>query len=139
MRSPPRGAYTRTVTILIADDQKHARSGLRALVLATLPEADVREAADGREARRLAEELRPDLVLMDVRMPGEDGLAATRWIKARLPSTRVLVLSIDPGSERDARAAGADAFACKCESPAGLLSALAGMGLPAPQDGPPCG
>ena len=123
------GRRHETVRILIADDQKHARSGLRALLLATLPGADVREAADGREAERLAQEFQPDLVLMDVRMPGEDGLAATRWIKSRLPACRVVVLSIEPSAEREALAAGADAFACKCESPERLLSHLALLGF----------
>jgi DNA-binding NarL/FixJ family response regulator len=127
-RARPEGDNA-TVRILIADDQKHARSGLRALLLATLPEADVREAADGREAERLAQELQPDLVLMDVRMPGEDGLAATRWIKSRLPACRVIVLSIEPTAEREALAAGADAFACKCESPERLLAQLARLGF----------
>lgn len=116
--------------ILIADDQRHARSGLRALISAILPQPDIREAADGLEAERLCEEFEPDLVLMDVRMPREDGLAATRWIKAHLPRTRVLVLSIQPGNRADALAAGADGFACKCDTPDRLLAQLRALGLP---------
>jgi DNA-binding NarL/FixJ family response regulator len=123
------------VKILIADDQKHARSGLKALIGATMPGAEIREAADGLEAERLCAELQPDLVLMDVRMPGEDGLAATRWIKARLPKTRVLVLSIQPDNRAAALAAGADGFVCKCETPERLLGQLADLGFPAPAVG----
>jgi DNA-binding NarL/FixJ family response regulator len=120
------------VKILIADDQKHARSGLRALIGATLPGAEIREAADGLEAERMCQEIRPDLVLMDVRMPREDGLAATRWIKSRLPGVRVLVLSIQPGNRDAALEAGADAFACKCEAPETLLGQLAALGFSPP-------
>jgi DNA-binding NarL/FixJ family response regulator len=118
------------VRILIADDQRHTRSGLRALISATLPHPEIREAADGLEAERLCEEFQPDLVLMDVRMPGEDGLAATRWIKARLPRTRVLVLSVRAESRDDALAAGADGFACKCDTPGSLLAQLRELGVP---------
>ena len=118
--------------ILIADDQKHARSGLRALISATLHQTEIREAANGLEAERACEEFQPDLVLIDVHMPEEDGLAATRWIKARRPQTRVLVLSIQPDHRADALAAGADGFACKCETPERLLAELAAVGFPPP-------
>jgi two-component system, NarL family, nitrate/nitrite response regulator NarL len=121
---------TQNVKILIADDQKHARSGLRALLSATLPGAEIREAANGLEAERLCGELQPDLVLMDVRMPDEDGLAATKWIKARFPRTRILVLSIQPDNREAALAAGADGFACKCENPERLLTQLTALGFP---------
>jgi DNA-binding NarL/FixJ family response regulator len=117
------------VKVLIADDQKHARSGLRALLRATLPEADVREAADGLEAEKAAEEFQPDLVLVDFHMPREDGIAATRWIRARLPTARILVLSVEPAVGPAALAAGADAFASKCEGPDRLLAQLARLGF----------
>jgi len=120
------------VKILIADDQKHARSGRKALIRATLPGAEIREAADGLEAERLCAELAPDLVLMDVRMPREDGLAATRWIKSRMPHTRVLVLSVHPDNRAAALKAGADGFVCKCENPDNLLGQLAALGFPPP-------
>jgi DNA-binding NarL/FixJ family response regulator len=122
--------------ILIADDQKHARSGLKALLCASLPHPEIWEAANGREAERLAEEILPDLVLMDVRMPEVDGLAATRWIKSHLPAVKVLVLSFHAASARDAMAAGADAFVSKCESPESLLDAVASLGFPAQPSGP---
>ena len=80
-----------SLKIIIADDQKHTRSGLRALLLASLPQSQIWEAADGREADRLAREVAPHLILMDIRMPVMDGLAATRRIKERQPEIKVLV------------------------------------------------
>ncbi len=118
--------------VLIADDQKHARSGLAALLRATVPEVEIREAADGLEAERQAEEFRPDLVLLDVRMPREDGLAAVRWLREHLPQCRVLALSVEPSNESAALAAGADGFVCKCESPERLLAQLARLGFTRP-------
>ncbi len=116
--------------ILIADDQKHTRSGLKALLGASMPQPEIWEASNGREAERLADEVRPDLVLMDVRMPEHDGLAATRWIKARYPGIKILVLSLHAESAREAKAAGADAFVSKGEGPETLLGAVAALGFP---------
>mgnify|MGYP001406999865 CR=1 FL=1 len=68
------------IRVLIADDRPHSRDGLRALVT-TWPNVEVAgEAGDGREAVQLVEACHPDVVLMDVRMPGMDGLVATRII-----------------------------------------------------------
>lgn len=79
--------------ILIADDHPIVRSGLGS-VLATQPDFDVvGEAANGVEAVALAERLAPDLVLMDLRMPGQDGVGAAAAILAQRPSTRVVVLT----------------------------------------------
>ncbi len=111
--------------ILIADDQKHARSGLRALLRASMANPEIWEATSGREAQELAVEHRPDLVLMDIRMPEVDGLAATRWIKARAPLVKILVLSLQESASAEARAAGADGFVSKCETPETLLARIA--------------
>ena len=113
--------------ILIADDQQRTRQGLKALLSAFLPGTKFWEAANGAEALRLAEDIRPQLVLMDIRMPEIDGLAATRRIKSRWPEIKVLVLSLYAGRQEEARAAGADLFVSKGESPEHLLSALSSL------------
>jgi DNA-binding NarL/FixJ family response regulator len=81
------------IRVLIADDQRVVRDGL-AMLVALIDDVEVvGTASDGAEAVRLAEDYRPDVVLMDLRMPGTDGTAATADLRQRLPSTRVLVLT----------------------------------------------
>ena len=81
------------IRVLIADDQRVVRDGL-AMLVALIDDVEVvGTASDGAEAVRLAEDYRPDVVLMDLRMPGTDGIAATADLRQRLPSTRVLVLT----------------------------------------------
>jgi DNA-binding NarL/FixJ family response regulator len=102
------------VRVLIADDQRPTRQALTALLTLPPPLVNVvGEAADGETVVRLVEELQPDVVIMDVRMPGIDGLAATGQIKRLWPEVRVVVLTIYPGYQARARAAGADAFLLK--------------------------
>lgn len=81
------------IRVLLADDQTLVRSGLRMILKSGDAIDVVGEAADGAEALTLARELRPDVVLMDVRMPVMDGIEATRQIKERFPSTSVLAHS----------------------------------------------
>jgi len=110
--------------VLIADDRPRSRSGLRA-VLAVRPEIEiVGEAADGREAVRLVEEYRPDVVLMDAKMPVMDGVEATRLIKERWHKVRVVVLTIHASHRDDALAAGADAFLIKGCAAVDLFKAI---------------
>jgi DNA-binding NarL/FixJ family response regulator len=98
---------------LIADDLTRSRQGLRA-VLEMWPTVEVVcEAADGQEAVHCVEECRPDVVLMDARMPVMDGLEATRLIKERWPEVKVIVLTTYPEYQAYALAAGADAFLVK--------------------------
>ncbi len=114
------------IRVLIADDRLPSREGLRALA-ATWPKAEVvGEAGDGREAVRLVEVCCPDVVLMDVRMPAMDGLAATRIIKERWPQVRVVILTMYPVHHQEALSAGADAFVVKGCPTEELLAAIIG-------------
>jgi DNA-binding NarL/FixJ family response regulator len=82
-----------TIRVLIADDQRVVREGLSMLVALIDDVQVVGTACDGAEAIRLAEAHRPDVVLMDLRMPGIDGIAATAELRERAPAARVLVLT----------------------------------------------
>ncbi|AYN42762.1 DNA-binding response regulator [Streptomyces dangxiongensis] len=113
-------------TVLIVDDQPLQRYGFRVL-LDSVPETEVvGEAAHGAEAVRKAAELRPDVVLMDVRMPGMDGIEATRRITATGGRSRVLVLTTFDLDEyvHAALRAGAGGFLLKDARPEELLAGI---------------
>jgi DNA-binding NarL/FixJ family response regulator len=116
------------IRILLADDQPLIRSGIRALLEAEDDIDVVGEAADGREAVALATEHRPDIALLDIQMPGLDGLGATRQIVAdeALASVRVVILTNFGLDEYifAALRAGASGFLLKDTQPAELLQAL---------------
>ncbi|WP_377325925.1 response regulator [Pimelobacter simplex] len=115
-----------TIRVLIADDDALLRAGL-AVVVGTDPGlALVGEAADGLDAVRLTQEHRPDVVLMDVRMPGVDGIEATRRIVASGSPARVLVLTTFADDDYVAQAlrAGASGFLLKRVAPERLLEAI---------------
>ena len=112
------------VKILVADDRRSTRQGLKAL-LSLLPEVEiVAEAADGRQSIDFVAECRPDVVLMDLQMPGMDGVEATRRIKERWPAVRVIALTIHPHYRTAALAAGADVFLLKESEPGALVGAI---------------
>ncbi len=81
-------------TILIVDDHPLFREGLKSLIACNPNFEVVGEAATGREALRLAEELRPDLVVMDISLPDRSGIDVTRDIRSRLPATRIMIVSM---------------------------------------------
>lgn len=113
-------------TVLVVDDQPLQRYGFR-MLLDSVPETEVvGEAAHGAEAVRKAAELRPDVVLMDVRMPGMDGIEATRRIVAAGDRSRVLVLTTFDIDEYvyEALRAGASGFLLKDVRPEELLAGI---------------
>ncbi|MFG2371755.1 response regulator [Streptomyces sp. NPDC048504] len=117
-----------TIRVLLADDQALLRSAFRVLVDSEPDMEVVGEASDGAEAVRLAKEERADVVLMDIRMPGTDGLAATRMISAdpSLAHVRVVILTtfeVDDYVVQSLRA-GASGFLGKGSEPEELLSAI---------------
>jgi DNA-binding NarL/FixJ family response regulator len=111
--------------VLLADDQVLVRAGFRALLEAQEGIEVVGEAADGEEAVRLARALRPDVVLMDIRMPGLDGLEATRAIAADelLAAVRIVILTTFDLDEYvfEALRVGASGFLVKSTEPADLI------------------
>ncbi|WP_405007975.1 response regulator transcription factor [Kitasatospora purpeofusca] len=117
-----------TIRVLLADDQALLRGAFRVLIDAEDDMEVVGEAADGREAVDLARATRPDVVLMDIRMPGVDGLSATAAIcgDPDLSGTRVLILTTFEIDEYVAQAlrAGAGGFLGKDAEPTELLAAL---------------
>ncbi|MPZ26881.1 MAG: response regulator [Micromonosporaceae bacterium] len=113
------------IRVLLADDQALVRAGFRALLDAEPDIEVVGEAGDGAQAVRLAGQTRPDLVLMDIRMPGTDGLEATRRIAAdpALQDTRIVILTTFELDEYvfEALRVGAAGFLVKDTEPADLV------------------
>jgi DNA-binding NarL/FixJ family response regulator len=128
-----------TIRVLIADDQMMVREGFSVLLSAQPDIGVVGEATDGEDAIRKVAELRPDVVLMDVRMPGLDGLEATRRISAMDGHAKVLVLTTFDQDEYvyEALRAGASGFLLKDASARQLADAVrvvaAGDALLAPK------
>ncbi|GAA2625228.1 response regulator transcription factor [Paractinoplanes durhamensis] len=128
------------ITVLLADDQALVRAGFRALLNAEPDIKVVAEAGDGVEAVRQAQQTHPDVVLMDIRMPGVDGLEATKRIAAdpALAETRVVILTTFELDEYvfEALRGGASGFLVKDTEPVELLRGIravaAGDGLLSP-------
>ena len=120
---------TASARLIIADDHELVRGSMRSM-LQSQPDLHLIGAAkDGQEAIELTRLVRPDLVLMDVRMPKVNGLEATRTIKEELPTTKVLIVSAyeDPRLDSEAVRAGADGYVLKLSPLLELLDAIRGV------------
>lgn len=116
--------------ILVADDEALVRAGIRA-VLARDPHTEVvAEAGDGHEALALAHRHRPDVVLLDIQMPGLDGLSAVARFRGELPAVGVIMLTTFGQDAYITRALeeGADGFLLKADDPRELLSGVRAVG-----------
>ena len=118
--------------IVLADDHELFREGVATLINAQIDMEVVGQAADGLAALSLARELRPNLIVMDIRMPLYDGVEATRMIRGQLPDAKVLMLTVQDQDEKlfESIAAGASGYMLKSVTSAeflhGLRSVLAG-------------
>ena len=114
------------IRLLIVDDQGIVRKGVRALLAEVDGMNVVGEAADGMEAVKQAEILHPDVILMDIVMPGMDGIEATRQIMASQPKARILVLTSFTGDDKvfPAIKAGALGYLLKDSEPEELITAI---------------
>lgn len=120
------GSGTRTVRLLLVDDQPAVRRGLR-IWLSLEPDLEVvGEASDGSEAISLTQALRPDVVLMDVEMPGMDGISGTAALRSLAPQSAVVILTLhdDAATRTRAREAGAAAFVAKHRMEETLLAEI---------------
>ena len=115
---------TEDIRVLIVDDQEAFRSAARLVVELTTGFVVAGEAASGESGIELVDELRPQLVLMDINLPGIDGLEATRRIVSAHPGTRVLVFSTYEANEYESRAldAGAVGFVPKADFDPAILT-----------------
>ncbi|MBI4552825.1 MAG: response regulator transcription factor [Candidatus Latescibacteria bacterium] len=114
------------IRILLADDHAVLRAGLRLLLNAEPDMTVVGEAATGAEAVELAKSLHPDVVLMDLKMPGLGGVEATRYLKREVLHVKVLILTMhdDEGYLRQALRAGASGYVLKKAADTDLVAAL---------------
>lgn len=114
------------IRVVIADDHAIVREGIRQVLDGSEGIQVVGEASDGVEAFSRAQELVPDVVVLDVSMPGESGLDVAKRLKRALPATRVLMLSVYDNTEfvLEAVRAGADGYLLKDSSPAELRGAI---------------
>ena len=120
------GSTTRTARVLIADDQTLFRSGLARLLDGDDRVTVVGEAVDGLEAVKLAAALKPDVVLMDIKMPNIDGIEATRRIVAESPKSKVLMLTTFEADNHVIQAlkAGASGYVLKDSEASAIVSSI---------------
>ncbi len=114
------------IKIIIADDLKILREGIRALLVLAPDIEVIGTAINGLEAFKKAEVLKPDIVLMDMRMPEYDGIYGTKMIKTAFPDIKVMVLTTfdDPQSVNQAVKAGADGYVLKESSSTEIINAI---------------
>ena len=117
---------TRRITIVLADDHQMLRQGLRAVMAGEPDLAVVGEGVDGIEAIRLVEKLKPDVLVLDMMMPGLNGLDVTREVRDRFPLTQIVMLSMhsDNGYVREALRNGAMGYVLKGAAFAELVQAV---------------
>jgi DNA-binding NarL/FixJ family response regulator len=117
------------IRVLLADDHALFRRGVASLLTAEPDFEVVGEAADGQQALEMARELMPDVVLMDISMPGVDGLEATRRIKAEMPYVRIIILTASDGDQSlfEAVKSGAQGYLLKNIAPQALYGNLRGL------------
>ena len=115
-----------TISIVLVDDQATVRRGLRMRLTIEADVEVVGEAGSGEAALRLVRSLSPDVVLMDVEMPGMDGIDATAALRAAAPQVAVVILSLcdDARTRARAREAGAAAFVSKYQAKTALLATI---------------
>jgi len=119
-------SVTRKISVVIADDQTLFREGIKDLLENEKNVQVVGEAADGREALRLVKKLKPNVILLDIKLPHMDGIEATRQIHKDCPSTNVLILSgyEDEAHVMEAIQAGANGYLSKMLPASELVNAL---------------
>jgi DNA-binding NarL/FixJ family response regulator len=117
------------VTILIVDDHTQLRVLMREIVAEVSDLHVVGEAADGEEAIRLVQALRPAIVLLDLAIPGVSGLEVLQWIKMEHPETKVIIVTVhsEDAYRQAAEASGANAFLLKKTLATDLLPAIQRM------------
>ncbi len=126
MSDPLQQSSPNLIRVLIVDDHPLARNGLRFFLMAFADLELVGEAVDGQQAVRLCAQVRPDVVIMDVMMPGMDGISTTRAIRHAWPKIQVIALTAFPEKKllEEVRAAGAINFLLKNVSASQLVDAI---------------
>jgi two-component system response regulator NreC len=122
----PHSEIRNGIRVLLAEDHTIVRKGLRSLLEGEADIEVIGEAKDGRKAVQMTQQLQPDVVLMDISMPGLSGLEATRQIKRRVPEVKVLVLTRHADEEYvfQILRAGASGYVVKKAAPAELVAAI---------------